>query len=419
MRILWIVNMVLPPLAEKLNIKMGNSGTWMFDIANKLSADDSVEFAVACVYGNEFKKYDVNGATYYCLPGNGKDMIFYRKKFQQHWKQIVEEFKPDIVNIHGTEYTHALSFVREFPNIKTVVSLQGVLARLKDKDFGGLTLPRIFKYRTLREWLRFNGMFENHLIHIKNAKSEQEILNTAEYCMAVDSWHESMAKLINPGLKVFKVVYTLRENFYISPKWDIKKIDRYTICSNPGGTALKGIHMLLKAVALVKPYYPQVKVKVPGMRADKNGIVATTGYAKYLKKLIRKLDLQDNVEFLGSQTEEQMIKNMLSSHIQVVPSCIEGPSLILREGMHLGVPTIATFRGGMADFVEDKVNGFLYDFDEYQYLALRIMQIFEDDSLAKKLSGNAISKAESAHNREKNYKDYLSMYHSILGDTTC
>ena len=144
MRILWIVNMVLPPLAQKLNIKTGNSGTWMFDIANKLSEDHSVELAVACVYGNEFKKHDVNGTTYYCLPGNGKDMIFYRKHFKKYWKQIVDDFKPDIVNIHGTEYCHALSFVREFPKIKTVVSLQGVLTRLKDKDLGAaLVLPDV------------------------------------------------------------------------------------------------------------------------------------------------------------------------------------------------------------------------------------------------------------------------------------
>ncbi len=419
MRILWIVNMVLPPLAKHLNITPGNSGTWMFDIAERLSQDDSVEFAIACVHGAEFKRHKIGNTTYYCLPGNGKSMIFYRNGYRKYWRQIVEDFSPDIVNIHGTEYCHALSFIREFPKIKTVVSLQGVLSRLKDKDFGGLSLCEIFKYRTLREWLRFNGMFENHLIHVKNSKSEQEILKTAKYCMAVDSWHESMAKLINPNIKIFRVDYNLRKNFYKSEKWDINKIDRYTISSNPGGTALKGIHMLLRAVALVKPFYPEIKVKVPGMMADKNGLVATTGYAKYLKKLITKLNLQENVEFLGSQTEEEMIKNMLSSHIQVVPSCIEGPSLILREGMHLGVPTIASFRGGMADFVDDKVNGFLYDFDEYQYLALRIMEIFNDDTLAQKLSTNAISKTALAHDPQKNYNDYIFMYKTILGDTKC
>ena len=73
----------------------------------------------------------------------------------------------------------------------------------------------------------------------------------------------------------------------------------------------------------------------------------------------------------------------------------------------------------MADFVNDKVNGFLYDFDQYQYLALRIMQIFKDDNLAVSLSREAIKKAETAHNREKNYQDYLNMYKEILGGSKC
>ena len=108
------------------------------------------------------------------------------------------------------------------------------------------------------------------------------------------------------------------------------------------------------------------------------------------------------------------MNNMLSARVQVIPSAIEGPSLVLREGMHLGVPTIASFRGGMADFVEDKVNGFLYDYQEYPYLAKRIMEIFESDDLAMNLSRNAIEKAEKAHDRDNNLNSYYEMYKAIL-----
>ena len=99
-----------------------------------------------------------------------------------------------------------------------------------------------------------------------------------------------------------------------------------------------------------------------------------------------------------------------------MPSSIEGPSLVLHEGMFLGVPSIATFRGGMADFITDKIDGFLYDFTEYQYLALRIMQIFRDDDLAKTLSENAIKKAEINQDREYNYLLYMKMYQEIIKD---
>ena len=416
MRVLWIVNMVLPKLAEHLGISYGMSGTWMFDISQRLSKLEDVELAVACVHGSTFQKHSVDGITYYCLPGTGKNMLFYNKKYEALWQQIYEDFQPDLVNIHGTEYAHGLSFVRKYPNVKTVVSLQGVIKRIQDVDLIGMNYLQALHYRTMREWLRLNGMLEMHFLHRKNAKSEKEILQKAPYIMCVDAWHRAMALDINPKAKCFYVNYNLRDRFYSSPKWSLDTAQRYTISTNPGGTPLKGLHNLLRAVAIVKQFYPEVKVKVPGMKQVNGELAITSGYAKYLRKWIRKLGLTQQVEFLGPQTESQMLENMLHSHVQVVPSAIEGPSLVLREGMHLGVPTIASFRGGMADFVEDKVNGFLYDYQEYPYLANRIMQIFGNDDWAKTLSENAIKKAENAHNREKNLKDYYEMYLQILKD---
>lgn len=416
MRVLWIVNMVLPKLADHLNIPHGMSGTWMFDISDRLSKLEDVELAVACVHGSKFQKIAVDGITYYCLPGTGRDMMFYNKKYEDYWQEIYEDYQPDIVNIHGTEYTHGLSFIRKYPEAKTVISLQGVIKRIQDVDLIGLNWFQLLRYRTLREWTRFNGMVEMHFLHKKNAKSEEEMLKNVRYIMCVDAWHRAMALDINPKAKCFYVNYNLRDKFYTSPKWCIENAKRHTISTNPGGTPLKGLHNLLRAVAIVKEFYPDVLVKVPGMKQVNGELACTSGYAIYLRNLIRKLGLQKNVVFLGSQNEEQMLQNMLSSHVQVVPSAIEGPSLVLREGMHLGVPTIATFRGGMADFVEDKVNGFLYDYQEYPYLANRIMEIFQNDDLANRLSKNAIQKAEIAHNRDTNLNDYYEMYKKVLQD---
>ncbi len=416
MKVLWIVNMVLPKLAKELGISHGTSGTWMYDISERLSQYEDVELSIACVHGNEFKKVKVDNITYYCLPGNGKSMLFYNKEYESLWEKIYDEVKPDIVNIHGTEYTHSLSFVRKYPNAKTVVSLQGVIKRIKDVDLIELNFWQALRYRTLKEWLRFNGMIEMHFLHKKNSKSEEEILNAVKYVMCVDSWHRAMALDINSSAKCFYINYNLRDKFYTSPKWSLDNIKRHTISTNPGGTPLKGLHNLFRAVAIVKEFYPDVKVRVPGMKQENGRLAKNSGYAMYLADLIEKLGLCENVEFLGSQTEDEMLSNMLHSHVQVVPSAIEGPSLVLREGMHLGVPTIASFRGGMADFVDDKVNGFLYDYQEYPYLANRIIQIFENDDLAVKLSKNAIEKAEQAHDRERNAKDYYEMYKIILSD---
>lgn len=414
MKILWIVNMVLPRLANHLGISGGLSGTWMYDASERLAKEEDVELAIACVHGAEYKKIKLDDTIFYCLPGTGRDMMFYNKKFEGIWKNIYDDFKPDIVHLHGTEYTHGLAFMRACPNAKTVISLQGVINRIKDVDLTDLNFWQCLRYRTKREWLRFNGMWEMHLWHKQTAKTEREMLSKTDDIVCVDSWHRAQAKRLNPNANVHIIDYNLRKSFYDSEKWNIDKINRHQISTNPGGTPLKGLANLCRAIALVKDTYPDVKVLVPGMTERNGELAPTSGYAKYLRNLIRKLGVKENIKFLGKQTEEEMLNNMITSHVQVVPSAIEGPSLVLREGMHLGVPTIASFRGGMADFVDDKVNGFLYDYNEVSYLAMRITDIFSDDELAKRLSKNAIEKTAIAHDREKNLKSYKDTYYKVL-----
>ena len=413
MKILWIANMLMPDVAKYLKTQTGTSGTWMIDISHMLARQREIQLAIACVHGKEYKKFQVDGITYYLLPGAGKNMLFYTKKYEKIWKAINEEFQPDIVHIHGTEYSHGLSFLRACPNVKTVVSIQGLLNRIKDVDYGGISFKEFLFNRTLKQNLKLNGEIEMHYLHKKNAKYETEILKRVTYINGVNTWDISLCKSINPQLHAFQLEYNLRQELYKSPKWSIENVERHTIFTNPGGTPLKGVHQLFKAVALLKSKYPDIKVKVPGMGS--NGKLApTSAYAKYLAKLIKKLGIEDNVIFMGSQTGQQMCENILSANITVIPSAIEGTSLILREAMFLGCPCIASFRGGMADYIDDKVDGFLYDYQEYPYLATRIDQIFSNDELGCTMSLNAIKKSEKAHNREKNAREYLNMYLSII-----
>ncbi len=412
MKVLWIVNMLLPDAAEHLGVSTGTSGTWMIDISRKLAKTEDIELAVACVRGNEFKKFVHNNITWYLLPGKGKNMLRYTKKYEKMWQEINEDFAPDIVHIHGTEYSHGLAFLRACPKVKSVISIQGVLTRIKDVDFAGIPISQFIINRTLRQNLRMNGEIELHFLNKSNSKYEQEMISRTKYINAVSTWDSAICKSINPKLSVFMLEYNLRDELYDSVKWDIEKISRHTIFTNPGSVPLKGLHQLLRAVALLKNKYPDILVKVPGMGVG-GKLTVRGAYSKYISKLIKKLDIANNVEFLGAQTGAQMRDNILSANVTVIPSAIEGASLILRESMFLGCPTICSFRGGMADFVSDKQDGFLYDFQEYPYLADRIDRIFSDDNLAKSFSRAAIEKAEKAHDRSKNTADYLDMYYKI------
>lgn len=413
MNILWIVNIVLPDLSKHLHIPIAASGSWLINMARGISNSGN-NLAIACVYGKEYNRYEIKGITYYTLPGNGKNMLFYTKKYEKLWHKVFDDFKPDIVVIHGTEYSHGLSFMREFPSVPTVVSLQGILNRIKDVDFADIPIKYFIFGKTLKQWLKFNGEFENHFIHKKNAKYEREILTRANAICGLSTWDTSIAHNINPNAKIYKIEYALRDGYYNSDKWNLAKVNRHTIFTNPGGTPLKGLHILLRAVAILKEKYPDIKVIVPGMQEKNRNVKITSAYSRYLNKLIKKLNIIGHIEFLGKQSEVQMIQNVLTSHITVIPSAIEGSSLVLREAMYLGCPCIASFRGGMADFISDKVDGFLYDFPEYPYLATRIEELFDNDGLCIDFSTKAIEKAFIAHDAKNSNVNIMNIYKDVL-----
>ena len=178
-RILWIVNMVLPELAKHLGVTTSASGTWMEDLSDKISQYDGIDLAVACVYGNEFKTEKVGNITYFLLPGNGKTMLFYNKNLEVYWRQIEEDFCPDIVHIHGTEYSHSISYMRNYPDKKYLLTIQGAIGKIAEKSDGELSFKTKLTNRTMRENLRFNGMIEQKILMKKNIK--YEIHSTEEW----------------------------------------------------------------------------------------------------------------------------------------------------------------------------------------------------------------------------------------------
>ena len=82
----------------------------------------------------------------------------------------------------------------------------------------------------------------------------------------------------------------------------------------------------------------------------------------------------------------------------------------------VGTPSICAYRGGMTDLLTDKVNGFTYDFPEYPQLALRIMEIFENDDMAVDFSKKTIELANIRHNRERNPEDMVAVYKEVLAN---
>lgn len=185
-------------------------------------------------------------------------------------------------------------------------------------------------------------------------------------------------------------------------------MEPHSVLTGQCNVPYKGVHVLIKALALVRREMPDATFRLPTEEAPKNG------YERYLRWLIKSLGLEPTVEFIGPQDEEGMIRELRRCNVLVVPSAAENTSLLLREGAYLGTPCIAACRGGMSDFIRDKQTGFVYDFPDYELLAQRILQIFRQPKLAQAFSEQGMEVAQRLHDPERNAVAMLNMYEYML-----
>lgn len=78
-----------------------------------------------------------------------------------------------------------------------------------------------------------------------------------------------------------------------------------------------------------------------------------------LKNLIRNLNIQDKIEFLGALPHAEIIKEMRSADIFLLPSVAEVTPVVLMEAQAIGLPVIASNVGSVSQVVTDKASGFL------------------------------------------------------------
>ena len=419
MKILWIVNTIFPYPAKKLNINNTNLGGWLNGLANEIVKEKKIKLAIASIYsGSEIKKYDDDNIIYYLIPG--APALKYNKNINQYCRTILDEFKPDILHIHGTEFAHGLSFINVCDEkIKKVVSIQGMTSCYSKVYLAKVPYKEIIKNITFRDIIKRDNIFQQKKKFAKRGIYEKKIINKCDFIIGRTDWDYYNSIAINNSAKYFNLPETVRECFYKN-NWNIKNIERNSIYLSQGGYPIKGLHILLKAMEILKSKYQNIKLYISGSNIIKSDSaiekIKLSGYGKYIKSLIKRYKLQDNVIFTGILNEKQIIERLLKTHVVVVPSVIENESNSLTEAHLLGMPTVATFTGGMTDRIIHKKTGFFYPFSEPAMCAGYISKIFEDDELETKLGQSAREEALERNNQENNRKKIFEIYNNILGE---
>lgn len=416
MRILWIVNTIFSYPASKIGQEKCCFGGWLNGLANMLKDNNDIKLAIATVYnGVDIKKFDDGKVIYYLIPG--APALKYNSNLEKYWKIVNEEFKPDLVHIHGTEFAHGLAFIKACPSVKTVTSIQGLTSAIAKVYYAGLHTSEILKNVTFRDIIKHDTIFQQKRKFTQRGKNEIELIKKSDAIIGRTTWDYANTKAINPEESYFVGNETLRTGVY-GKEWNLENIERHSIFTSQASYPIKGLHYLLQAIYLLKQNYPDVKLYIAGDNIIDTSTftrkIKINGYAIIIKKLIKEYKLEEQVVFTGILSEEKMIEQYLKSNVFVLPSVIENSSNSLGEAMLLGMPCVATNTGGTMDILEHKKEGFLYPYTEPAMCADYISRYFEDDKLCIEYGRQARKKALSRHNAENNANQIIKIYNEII-----
>lgn len=390
----------------------------MISLSERLKSVAGISLSVATTYsGRELIRHFDEGITYFLLPRE-KPNSEYDKSLEKYWIEIVNEFNPDIIHIHGTEYAHGLSCLNSCPQSRFVVSIQGLIGASGDFYFSGIKHKDILWHITIHDLLKRETLYQERRRFIRRSKFEKEYLTRIPHVIGRTDWDRAHTREINPEQKYHLCNEILRGNFYKAKRWEISEKNDFSIFLSQAGYPLKGVHQVLKAISIVKRYFPLVKVRIAGYNITKvesiREKIRIGGYGSYLRSLISRLNLSENVVFTGALDQDEMAEELRKAHLFICPSSIENSSNSVAEAQIIGVPSITSFVGGLPSMIKHGETGLLYRFEDHIMLAYYIRQIFENDQLATILSENGRKVATERHNGEEICLMMLSIYSRVI-----
>lgn len=414
MRILWVVNTIFPSLSLSLGLQPPISGSWMYGLAEKISEYSDIKLTVVTVYnGKEILEKQIDGIDYILIPMKNKKM----------WGYIFDHVKPQLVHIHGSEFSYGLDLIKQRPEGKYVLSIQGLVSVCADYYLAGLSIKDVTTNITLRDLFRNDNLFLARNKFRKRGVVEKKYFSKVDAVIGRTDWDRAHTWAFNQNLPYYHCDEMLRREFYTEEKWSYENCEKNSIFISAANYPLKGFHQVLKAANLVKKSFPDLKIYVAGHKICGDGTLKAkfklSGYGLYIKKLIRKYKLDQNVIFLGVLTAEQMKERYLKSHIFICSSSIENSPNSVAEAQILGVPVLASHVGGISNLVKHQETGFLYEYGDYTILANYINQI-----LLNKINITTLSECERNIAKERHNKDIIveqlrSFYIFKIGGYKC
>jgi glycosyltransferase involved in cell wall biosynthesis len=247
---------------------------------------------------------------------------------------------------------------------------------------------------------------------------------------------ESISRSLSDSIAYYKRVDKIvvnsefmRNNLCKFYKLDIEKIEvipngvdikRFSNCShkialsgNPSilflarPTKLKGIDIMIRAIAKLKFDLPNLKLHIVGNCQKTND---------YVSHLIKEQKVEENVVFHGEANSSLVPSYFKSANIFVNPSRYEGFGITILEAMASGTPIIASNIKSFNEILIDGKNALFFRAMDPDDLSEAILTLYKDPNLGKQLAQHALQEVKK-YSWSAVAQKYLSLYKSVYNSS--
>jgi glycosyltransferase involved in cell wall biosynthesis len=167
---------------------------------------------------------------------------------------------------------------------------------------------------------------------------------------------------------------------------------------------VKGAHVLIDALRLLKAQGRHVRLRIAGMGQDPR-------YVETLRRQVEAADLSEQVEFEGQIDPASLPSLYQRAVCSVVPALwFENLPNALLESLACGTPVIASDVGSLACTLTDGADSLLFPVGDASALAAQIARLMDDPSLRAHLAQGARRTAVELHAPDRHVTRLLDLF---------
>ncbi len=207
-------------------------------------------------------------------------------------------------------------------------------------------------------------------------------------------------KIIHPGIDVYREFISKDEKDYVGQIINNKSPVITTLARVE---KRKGHKFILNAIYEIKDQFPDLIYLIAGKGP----------YLENIKRLVKKLNLTNQVFFLGWITEPEKSLVLKNSDIFAMTpltsgESVEGFGMAFIDAAFHGVATIGSNSGGIRDAIIDGETGLICEANNQNEITTNLIKLIKNKSLRNKLGENAKKLAEEKFSWNKKIHEYLA-----------